>query len=382
MPRNSALLVATGVVLLSSLARAADRPNILFIAIDDQNDWIGCFGGHPQVKTPHIDQLAARGTHVHQRPLPIAAVQSLPHQPDDRTATVDHGHLRSGALVSRRRAVQGRGFACRSTWRSTATAPIPRARSTTAATAARRRTRNSRCWVRRPVSECGPKRSWSTRRPNTRWSTGACFPHQDEDKGDWKVASWAVEQLDAKPQEPFFLSVGFFLPHVPCYATQKWFDLYPEETLQLPPVKWDDRDDTPRFSWYLHWKLPEPRLKFLQEANQWKNLVRSYLACTSFVDSQVGRVLEALERTDYADNTVIVLWSDHGWHLGEKLITGKNTLWDRSARVPLIFAGPGVAVEADLRPAGGIAGHLPDARRAVRSAGETRVWKDTAWCRS
>jgi arylsulfatase A-like enzyme len=119
--------------------------------------------------------------------------------------------------------------------------------------------------------------------------------------------------------------------------------MYPDDTLKLPPILDGDRDDTPRFSWYLHWKLPEPRLKFLQEANQQKNLVRSYLASTSFVDSQVGRVLEALERNGYAENTVVVLWSDHGWHLGEKQITGKNTLWDRSTRVPLIFAGPGVA---------------------------------------
>jgi arylsulfatase A-like enzyme len=79
------------------------------------------------------------------------------------------------------------------------------------------------------------------------------------------------------------------------------------------------------------------------QADQWKNLVRSYLACTSFVDSQVGRVLEALKQSSAADNTIVVLWSDHGWHLGEKLITGKNTLWERSTRVPLIFAGPGVA---------------------------------------
>jgi arylsulfatase A-like enzyme len=128
--------------------------------------------------------------------------------------------------------------------------------------------------------------------------------------------------------------------------------MYPEETLQLPPVARDDRDDTPRFSWYLHWKLPEPRLKFLEEADQWHNLVRSYLASISFVDSQVGRVLDALEASGHADNTIVVLWSDHGWHLGEKLITGKNTLWDRSTRVPLIFAGPGVGQGAvSNRPA-------------------------------
>jgi arylsulfatase A-like enzyme len=169
------------------------------------------------------------------------------------------------------------------------------------------------------------------------------FPHKDEDKGDWQIASWAVEQLKGDIQEPFFLSAGFFLPHVPLYVTQKWIDMYPEETLELPPLLRQDRDDTPRFSWYLHWKLPEPRLRFLEEQNEWKNIVRSYLAATSFMDSQVGRVLDALEASGHADDTIVVLWSDHGYHLGEKLISGKNTLWDRSTRVPLIFAGPGIA---------------------------------------
>ena len=112
--------------------------------------------------------------------------------------------------------------------------------------------------------------------------------------------------------------------------------------MQLPPFLSGDRDDTPRYSWYLHWKLPEPRHDFLVQAGQWKNLVRSYLACTSFIDSQVGRILTALEASPHADNTIVVLWSDHGFHLGEKRITGKNTLWDRSTRVPLIFAGPGI----------------------------------------
>lgn len=120
----------------------------------------------------------------------------------------------------------------------------------------------------------------------------------------------------------------------------------------MPPVKVDDRDDVPEFSWYLHWKLPEPRLSWLLEAKQWRPLVRSYLASISFMDSQVGRVLDALEVSGQADRTVVVLWSDHGWHLGEKGITGKNTLWERSTRVPLIFAGPGIAAGARCgRPA-------------------------------
>ena len=170
------------------------------------------------------------------------------------------------------------------------------------------------------------------------------FPHKDEDKGDYQVASWAVEQIKSAPKDrPFFLATGFFLPHVPCYATQKWFDLYPDDDSVLPLIKADDRDDTPRFSWYLHWNLPEPRLKWVRENDQWRNLVRSYLASTSFVDAQVGRLLDALDEAGLADNTIVVLWGDHGWHLGEKGITGKNTLWDRGTRVPLIFAGPGVS---------------------------------------
>jgi arylsulfatase A-like enzyme len=130
---------------------------------------------------------------------------------------------------------------------------------------------------------------------------------------------------------------------VPLFASQQWFDLYPEDEVILPPYLENDRDDVPEFSWYLYWKLPEPRLSWVREAEQWTPLVRAYLATISFVDSQVARVLEALEESGHADDTVVCLWSDHGWHLGEKDITGKNTLWDRSARVPLIFAGPGVS---------------------------------------
>ena len=123
-------------------------------------------------------------------------------------------------------------------------------------------------------------------------------------------------------------------------------DLHPDDKLVMPEVKDDDRDDVPDFAWYLHWKLPEPRLSWLRKSRQWRPLVRAYLASTSFVDSQVGRVLDALKAAKLEENTLVVLWSDHGWHLGEKGVSGKNTLWERSTRVPLIFAGPGVAAGA------------------------------------
>jgi arylsulfatase A-like enzyme len=110
----------------------------------------------------------------------------------------------------------------------------------------------------------------------------------------------------------------------------------------MPPVKEDDRADLPKFADFIHWKLPEPRLSTLRAANEWRPLVRAYLASVSFMDAQLGKVVEALDKSGRADNTIIVLWSDHGWHLGEKLISGKNTLWNESTRVPLIFAGPGI----------------------------------------
>jgi arylsulfatase A-like enzyme len=138
------------------------------------------------------------------------------------------------------------------------------------------------------------------------------------------------------------MGVGFSLPHVPCYTPQKWFDLYPDDTLVMPTIKSDDRDDVPEFAWYLHWKLPEPRLSWLVANNQWRPHVRAYLASISFMDSLVGRVLNALEASGMADNTIIVLWGDHGYHFGEKGVSGKETLWERSTHIPLILAGPGI----------------------------------------
>jgi arylsulfatase A-like enzyme len=169
------------------------------------------------------------------------------------------------------------------------------------------------------------------------------YPEEDSQQDDWKIADWAIEQLKNPPEDkPFFLSVGFRHPHVPLYATQKWFDMYPEQEMLLPVVRSDDRDDIPPFAWYLHWYLPEPRLAWLKMNHQWKPKVRAYLASVSFVDMLVGRLLETLDSEDLSGNTVVVLLSDHGYHLGSKDITGKNTLWHESTRVPFIFAGPGI----------------------------------------
>ena len=345
-----ALVAAGHAFAAETLQDASDekpsRPNVLFIAIDDQNDWIGALGGHPLAKTPHIDRLAQRGTvflNAHcQAPLCNPSRTSLLLSLRPTTTgiyglspwfrTLDDWKDRV-ALPQHFKAHGYRTLTSGKIYHGGAGGPKQRAEEFDVWGP------GGRIGVNPEKKLIGPTPMGNN--PAMDWGV---FPHQDEDKGDYQIASWAIEQLKSAPKDqPFFLATGFFLPHVPCYATQKWFDLYPDNDSVLPLVKDDDRDDTPRFSWYLHWNLPEPRLKWVRENNQWRNLVRSYLACTSFVDAQVGRVLAALDEAGLSDNTIVVLWGDHGWHLGEKGITGKNTLWDRGTRVPLIFAGPGVS---------------------------------------
>lgn len=325
------------------------RPNVVMIAIDDLNDWVEPLGGHPQVKTPNMQRLAARGTtfmNAHcQSPLCNPSRTSLMTGLRPSTTgvyglspwfrTVDA--LKDRVTLPQHFKKHG--------YRTYTAGKIYHGRN------GRGKNQSKEFDVWGPPAGVGvrPQQKLIPATPmgNHRLMDWGTFPHNDEDKGDYIVASWAVDQLEnMQKEDPFFLAVGFFLPHVPCYATQKWFDLYPLDSLNLPPIKAGDRQDTPDFSWFIHWTLPEPRLSWLRENNQLKPLVQSYLASVSFVDSQVGRVLDAIEKSPQADNTIVVLWSDHGWHLGEKAISGKNSLWDRSARVPLIFAGPGVSKNA------------------------------------
>ncbi|AGA31002.1 sulfatase [Singulisphaera acidiphila] len=329
-----------------------DRPNVLLIAVDDLNDWVGCLEGHPQAKTPNIDRLARRGTlftNAHcQAPLcnpsrssfltglrpSTTGIYSL--QPGFRAVEA----LKDQVTLPQALAAEGYSTFCSGKIFHDGSVP-PRDQE-----------KEFQVWSVAGGMPYPPQKFVATPDPIKAMDWGV-FPAKDEEQADWKIADAAIARLQAPPPgQPFLVAVGFRLPHVPCFASQRWFDLYPDETLVMPPVKVDDRDDVPEFSWYLHWKLPEPRLSWLLEAKQWRPLVRSYLASISFMDSQVGRVLDALEVSGQADRTVVVLWSDHGWHLGEKGITGKNTLWERSTRVPLIFAGPGIAAGARCgRPA-------------------------------
>ena len=315
------------------------KPNVLMIVIDDQNDWIGAFGGHPMVKTPNIDALAARGAALLNAQVPAPLCNP------SRTAILTGLRPSTTGIYA-----LSPWFREVPQWKNRVTLP-QYFHDHGYRTYANGKVYHQVDKQKAEFDEWGGLHDLAGVRPDKRlidpmpskvidWGV---FPHRDEDKGDYKTAAWAVDQLRNAPKDkPFFIAAGFHLPHVPVYVTQKWWDLYPDDDSILPPVKPDERAGLPRFSWYLHWQLPEHRLNEVQQYGQWRNMVHSYLAATSFIDAQVGRILAALKESGLAENTIVVVFGDNGYHLGEKEITGKNTLWARSTRSPLIFAGPGI----------------------------------------
>lgn len=325
--------------------QAESHPNVLFIAVDDLNDWVGPLAGHPQVKTPNLDRLAARGvtfTSAHcQAPLcnPSRTSFLTSLRPTTtgiytlegwfRNSKEFKDHLTLPELFAEHGyevAIGGKIFHIKG--------PL------------RKDLEGAFTWGSPGEMGPYPEKRLVDIKDNLRAIDWGPFPARDELTTDYKIATWACQQLEKKRQKPLFLAVGFHRPHVPCFAPPPWFDLYPLESLAMPPFLENDRSDTPPFSWYLYWRTPEPRVSWLRRTGELKNLVRSYLACVSYVDAMIGRVLDELERSGQQDNTIVVLLGDHGWHLGEKGITGKNSLWERSTRVPLLFAGPGCQVGA------------------------------------
>lgn len=341
------LIPALTLALLPAVSNAA-RPNVLMIVVDDLNDWVGCLPGrHPHAVTPNIDHLAAAGTlftNAHaQAPLcnpsrtsvlsglrpSTTGVYGLAPGPRQVPILKDH------VMLPQTFARAGYFTACfGKVWHDGAIRPEQKA---------------DEFEVFGPApGEPVPAKKFVNTPSGMKVVDWGVMPGEDRQFADWKTADNTLAQIKTVPKDrPFFIAAGFRMPHLPCFATRKWFDLYPEDAVWTPDLFLDDRNDVPEFAWYLNWKLPEPRLSWLAKNDQWKPLVRAYQASTSFMDSQVGRVLEGLAESDRADDTVVVLWSDHGWHIGEKGISGKNSLWERSTHVPLIFAGPGIVKGAD-----------------------------------
>jgi len=331
------------------------RPHVLFLAVDDMRDWVGCLEGYDgAVHTPNIDRLAKRGTlftNAHC-PSPMcgpsrAAVMTglrpsttglygndqwwLPNLTDTVVMPMhfrNHGYRAVGA---------GKIF------HHTAGNEPPNQWDDLFSLTFR-----NDPWLRRdkenyPWSQSGrpPIGFPFSGVPGLSYATDwGPLDIADEEYDDARTADFTIHFLQQCQDRPFFLACGLFRPHLPWYVPQEFIDLYPLDEVRLPPVREDDLDDIPAEGQRLA-RARRGDFENIRDSGRWKHAVRAYLASISYADCQVGRVLDALEGSAYAGNTIIVLWSDHGWQLGEKGHWHKGTLWEAATRVPLIICAPG-----------------------------------------
>lgn len=317
-----------------------DRPNVLFIAIDDLNDWIGCLGGHPDIKTPHLDRLAARGvlfTNAHcsapacnpSRASLMTGIRpstsGVYHNPNpwrkspvlENAVTLPQHFMAHGYRAVGGGKIYHGAFPDPPSWQAYFPSQIKNKPND-------------------PVPENRPLNGI----PKTRHFDWGPVPVEDEAMGDYKVADWAIGELQKKHDKPFFLGCGFFRPHLPWYVPQKYFDMYPLDKVTLPNVKDNDLDDVPALGKRM--ARPQGDHRKVTEHKQWAKAVQGYLASISFTDACLGRLIDAFDHSDYRDNTVIVLWSDHGWHLGEKLHWRKFALWEEATHNVMMTIAPGL----------------------------------------
>ncbi len=337
----------------------AEKPNVLFLAVDDMNDWIGCLETTPSAITPNIDRLAARGvsfSNAHTAGVFCAPSRAAIFSGQYATTTGCYttpnyfvGHpeidglqmsfakagyttLGAGKLFHHPEgAIDQRGW--------------------------------TKFFLRNQVQrESGwPMDSWSSDTPvpqpfpasvynaGKKFKAGlflewAPIPNDhEEEMADTIRANWAVEQLQQKHDKPFFLACGLYSPHYLNYCPQKYFDLYDPANIALPPMLESDLEDLPPKMRKQRENRKRQHYEELVKMDIHADAIHGYLACVSYADAMLGRVLDALNASPYAANTIVVLWSDHGYHLGEKGQWGKHTLWERTSNVPFIWAGPGVA---------------------------------------
>jgi arylsulfatase A-like enzyme len=344
-------------LLASALATAAfgqnQRPNVLFLSVDDMNDWVGCLGGRPGVRTPHIDALARRGV------LFSNAHCAAPLCNPSRTALLTGLRPSTTGIYNNDQywrpvlpdVVTLPGYFKRNGYHAAGVGKIFHHVAGHNDPAEWNefewqvfddpwyRRAEWYPWVKKiPAPPGHPFNGLRDFPGEFDWGV---LPNSEDQYGDMHAVRWAGEFLKRTHEKPFFLAVGLWHPHIPLFAPQSYFDLYPESEVKLPETRADDLDDIPPGGQKLAAFRRSEHERIVKEG-KWKEGVRAYLASISFADAMVGRVLRSLEESPYAKNTIVVFWSDNGWHLGEKQHWHKSTLWERSTHVPLIFAGPGV----------------------------------------
>ncbi len=365
------LCVALGTLHAAEQTRAPS--NVLFIAVDDLNDWVGAFGGAPQPRsaTPKLDQFAKNGSVVFQQancagpvcgPSRSALLSGfMPHRSgvygnsqNMRGSELVQTHLTLPEYFSKHgyhtlsngkifhKHPGDEGHWAFDQWDDAAggsgSRPDP----------ARLTSRRQNLLDGKPLPALAAKTDGNEGGEGEGTEFGwAPTKGPKEDSKDWKAAEWAAAHLAKASTKPFFMALGISKPHLPWYVPQEYFDRHPLESIQLPDFRPNDLDDIVDANGRVKFS-PSADFKWVQrDPRLFKGAVRAYLAATSYADDCIGHVLAALEKSPARDNTIVVIWGDHGWHLGEKLRFRKATLWAESTRLPLIIRMPGMKSQQD-----------------------------------
>ena len=320
-------------VSIAATAIAATRkPNVLFIPVDDMNDWVAGFGGHPQTVTPNITRIEKRGITFQRAycnaPMcnPSRASLLTGLRPSSTSIYFNDDTWRDGAP----NAVTLPEYFLKNGYHVAGGGKIYHSKQTDFSGFHEYHIDEEEDDDDTPADKRAKKAG------KFDWHA---LDVPDEKTSDTKVALWAVDFLKRKHDKPFFLAPGFRKPHLPWNVPKEYFAKFPPERTELPAYRAEDLDDVPQSA-----TSPNRMANFrrIKDAGKWQEAVAAYLACINYTDTNIGRVLDALDKSPYRDNTIIVLWGDHGWHLGEKDHWQKFTLWERSCRTPFVIAAPGV----------------------------------------
>ncbi len=325
------VLVAFAGMSLTIAARAADpaRPNVLMIAVDDLNHWVGYLNRNPQTITPNIDRLAARGVRF------TRSYCAAPVCNPSRTA------LMTGMRPSTTGVYENNDD-----WRPHVSADLP-------LTSTFRKAGYYVAGAGKIYHESYARRSeWddyltsSGKDPEPKGDKGvggirfAPLDCEDDDLREGKIIGYGIDQLNKKHDKPFLLTIGLHKPHMPWNVPSKYYDMHPLADIELPKHIENDLADVPPAGVQMAKANGDHRA--MLESGRWKEAVQGYLAAITYADVMIGRLIDALDASPYRDNTIVVLWGDHGWHLGEKEHWRKFALWEEATRAPLIWVVPGV----------------------------------------
>ena len=349
-------------------ARSNNRPNVLFISIDDLNDWVGVFGGHAQVKTPNIDSFAGNGSVIFQNahcPGPVCGSSRSAllsgFLPSTTGIYGNAQNMRNSKKVQQHATLPE--YFSKNGYRSISRGKIfhkhvdaggedqghwsfdhwEAARGGVGVDKTKITSRNRNLINGRP----GPETNHSKPR-GTEFAWGPTKGPKEKTK-DFQTAQWAAKQLTQKHEKPFFLAVGISRPHLPFYCPQEFFDLYDPSTFKAPAIKEDDLEDI----LIRNTKRPKHKASadylWLKQNGLIDEAARAYAAATSYADACLGVIFDALDNSPYKDNTIVIIWGDHGWHLGEKLRYRKATGWHEATRVPLLVRLPNMIQGQECR---------------------------------